>query len=109
MIARGRGWFSSGRKLRTKIERPWPPGYEACNLNSLCCIFTNRSRTHLHRVVQFPLGLACTVRCVRPLPAKGTSVKLRESNLDKLGQRVFDVLVIGGGINGAVSAAALAA
>jgi glycerol-3-phosphate dehydrogenase len=36
-------------------------------------------------------------------------VKLRESNLDKLGQRVFDVLVIGGGINGAVSAAALSA
>ncbi|MDB4977342.1 MAG: glpD 2 [Myxococcaceae bacterium] len=36
-------------------------------------------------------------------------MKLRESNLDKLGQRVFDVLVIGGGINGAVSAAALAA
>jgi glycerol-3-phosphate dehydrogenase len=36
-------------------------------------------------------------------------VKLRASNLDKLGQRVFDVLVIGGGINGAVSAAALSA
>ncbi|MEY4511705.1 MAG: Aerobic glycerol-3-phosphate dehydrogenase [Pseudomonadota bacterium] len=36
-------------------------------------------------------------------------MKLRESNLDKLGQRVFDVLVIGGGINGAVSAAALSA
>jgi glycerol-3-phosphate dehydrogenase len=34
-------------------------------------------------------------------------VKLRESNLDKLEQRVFDVLIIGGGINGAVSAAAL--
>jgi glycerol-3-phosphate dehydrogenase len=34
-------------------------------------------------------------------------VKLRESNLDKLDERVFDVLVIGGGINGAVSAAAL--
>jgi glycerol-3-phosphate dehydrogenase len=36
-------------------------------------------------------------------------VKLRESNLDKLGQRPFDVLIIGGGINGAVSAAALCA
>jgi glycerol-3-phosphate dehydrogenase len=36
-------------------------------------------------------------------------VKLRESNLDKLGQRVFDVLIVGGGINGAVSAAALSA
>jgi glycerol-3-phosphate dehydrogenase len=36
-------------------------------------------------------------------------VKLRESNLEKLGQRTFDVLIIGGGINGAVSAAALAA
>ena len=34
-------------------------------------------------------------------------MKLRDSNLDKLGQRVFDVLIIGGGINGAVSAAAL--
>jgi glycerol-3-phosphate dehydrogenase len=34
-------------------------------------------------------------------------VKLRESNLDKLDERVFDVLIIGGGINGAVSAAAL--
>ncbi len=34
-------------------------------------------------------------------------MKLRESNLDKLGQRVFDVLIIGGGVNGAVSAAAL--
>ncbi|WP_295887353.1 glycerol-3-phosphate dehydrogenase/oxidase [uncultured Thiohalocapsa sp.] len=32
---------------------------------------------------------------------------LRESNIDKLGQRTFDVLVVGGGINGAVSAAAL--
>ncbi len=36
-------------------------------------------------------------------------MKLRESNLDKLGTRVFDVLIIGGGINGAVSAAALSA
>ena len=36
-------------------------------------------------------------------------MKLRESNLDKLDQRAFDVLVVGGGINGAVSAAALSA
>jgi glycerol-3-phosphate dehydrogenase len=36
-------------------------------------------------------------------------VKLRSSNLDKLDQRTFDVLIIGGGINGAVSAAALSA
>lgn len=34
---------------------------------------------------------------------------LRTTNLDKLDDRVFDVLVVGGGINGAVSAAALAA
>src|SRR3954451_3557383 len=34
---------------------------------------------------------------------------LRETNLDKLGTLRFDVLVLGGGINGAVSAAALAA
>jgi glycerol-3-phosphate dehydrogenase len=32
---------------------------------------------------------------------------LRESNLDKLDQDVFDVLIVGGGINGAVSASAL--
>ena len=33
---------------------------------------------------------------------------LRNSNIEKLGEQVFDVLVVGGGINGAVSAAALA-
>ena len=35
-------------------------------------------------------------------------MQLRDSNLAKLDDRVFDVLIIGGGINGAVSAAALA-
>lgn len=35
-------------------------------------------------------------------------MQLRESNLDKLPQTTYDVLIIGGGINGAVSAAALA-
>lgn len=34
---------------------------------------------------------------------------LRDSNLEKLDRRVYDVLVVGGGINGAVSAAALSA
>ncbi|MEL6544366.1 MAG: FAD-dependent oxidoreductase, partial [Myxococcota bacterium] len=34
---------------------------------------------------------------------------LRETNLNKMSEREFDVLIIGGGINGAVSAAALAA
>ena len=34
-------------------------------------------------------------------------MQLRESNIDKLPGRVFDALIIGGGINGAVSAAAL--
>ncbi len=34
---------------------------------------------------------------------------LRKSNIQKLPQKIFDVLIIGGGINGAVSAAALAA
>ena len=34
---------------------------------------------------------------------------LRETNIEKLGQGVYDVLVLGGGINGAVAAAALAA
>jgi len=36
-------------------------------------------------------------------------VALRETNLDKLDGGVFDVLIVGGGINGAVSAAALSA
>ena len=35
-------------------------------------------------------------------------MKLRDSNIEKLGQGDYDALVIGGGINGAVSAAALA-
>lgn len=35
--------------------------------------------------------------------------ELRESNLTKLQQQVFDVIIVGGGINGAVAAAALAA
>ena len=34
-------------------------------------------------------------------------MKLRSSNIEKLEQATFDVLIIGGGINGAVSAAAL--
>src|ERR1700733_12171694 len=33
----------------------------------------------------------------------------RDANVARLGERVFDVLVVGGGINGAVSAACLAA
>ncbi|MBC8257429.1 MAG: glycerol-3-phosphate dehydrogenase/oxidase [SAR324 cluster bacterium] len=36
-------------------------------------------------------------------------MNLRESNIEKLKNRTFDVLIIGGGINGAVSATALAA
>ena len=36
-------------------------------------------------------------------------MKLRESNLHRLETRDFDVLIVGGGINGAVSASALAA
>jgi len=36
-------------------------------------------------------------------------VALRETNLDKLDRGSFDVLIVGGGINGAVSAAALSA
>jgi glycerol-3-phosphate dehydrogenase len=36
-------------------------------------------------------------------------MKLRETNLQRLDQGIFDVLVLGGGINGAVSAACLAA
>ena len=34
-------------------------------------------------------------------------MELRTENLEKLGQSVHDVLVVGGGINGAVAAAAL--
>ena len=33
---------------------------------------------------------------------------LRETNISKLGTDTFDVLIVGGGINGAVSATALA-
>ncbi len=36
-------------------------------------------------------------------------MKLRSSNIEKLSREEFDVLIIGGGINGAVSAAALSA
>jgi glycerol-3-phosphate dehydrogenase len=36
-------------------------------------------------------------------------MSLRDNNLRKLGDQLFDVLVLGGGINGAVSAAALSA
>jgi len=35
-------------------------------------------------------------------------MQLRQTNIDKLNSEIFDVLVVGGGINGAVSAAALA-
>ncbi len=34
-------------------------------------------------------------------------MKLRQSNIDRLDQREFDVLIVGGGINGAVSASSL--
>jgi len=37
------------------------------------------------------------------------AITLRNSNLEKLGEEEFDVLVLGGGINGAVAAASLAA
>src|SRR5210317_386930 len=36
------------------------------------------------------------------------AISLRESNVQKLREQAFDVLIVGGGINGAVSAAALA-
>src|SRR5580658_7908262 len=36
-------------------------------------------------------------------------MKLRETNLAKLAEETFDVCIVGGGINGAVSAASLAA
>ncbi|RLQ23373.1 FAD-dependent oxidoreductase [Seongchinamella sediminis] len=36
------------------------------------------------------------------------AISLRNSNLQKLGEQVYDVLIVGGGINGAVAAAALA-
>jgi len=37
------------------------------------------------------------------------AVTLRDSNVEKLGEQAFDVLIVGGGINGAVAAASLAA
>ncbi len=41
-------------------------------------------------------------------PRHASAPVLRATNLDRLSRRAFDVLVIGGGINGAVSASALA-
>ena len=55
--------------------------------------------------VRFPESL--TREC--PIENGLTGVDLRHSNLQSLENEVFDVLVVGGGINGAVSAAALAA
>jgi glycerol-3-phosphate dehydrogenase len=43
-----------------------------------------------------------------PGKAERFRMQLRRSNIQKLSQRTYDVLVIGGGINGAVTAAALA-
>ena len=40
---------------------------------------------------------------------KNTVNQLRKSNIQKLPHKTFDVLIIGGGINGAVSAATLVA
>jgi hypothetical protein len=50
-----------------------------------------------------PAGPVYLERMAQPAPT------LRDTNLDKLATLRFDVLVLGGGINGAVSAAALAA
>ena len=36
------------------------------------------------------------------------AISLRESNVQKLREQAFDVLIVGGGINGAVAAASLA-
>ena len=36
-------------------------------------------------------------------------MNLRDRNIKKISEIIFDVLIIGGGINGAVSAAALSA
>ena len=54
-----------------------------------------------------------SLRALRARPAGAVlpparTVTLRETNLHKLEEGTFDVLVLGGGINGAVSAAALA-
>src|SRR4051812_9637974 len=78
----------SGRKVLTKMGVPSRAG----SRNSLAFIVAHGTRTSGRGVVQFVARV---------------SVKLRESNLVKLGQREFDVLIVGGGINGAVSAAAL--
>jgi glycerol-3-phosphate dehydrogenase len=42
-------------------------------------------------------------------PERQDGMSLRQTNLEKLADGVFDVVIIGGGINGAVSAAALSA
>ncbi|MDO6805220.1 FAD-dependent oxidoreductase, partial [Wenyingzhuangia sp. 1_MG-2023] len=52
----------------------------------------------------------CSVWCWNKLPAanKEKRVTLRQDTLKQLDGECFDVLIVGGGINGAVSAAALA-
>src|SRR5271155_1433417 len=49
-----------------------------------------------------------SVRCYIAVAEGAQAMTLRDDNLDRLGEQPFDVLVLGGGINGAVSAAALA-
>src|SRR5207253_2881460 len=58
------------------------------------------------RALSRPLGAG---RPVYPRGMTQPTPTLRATNLDKLAAQQFDVLVLGGGINGAVSAAALAA
>src|SRR5271155_4222141 len=49
-----------------------------------------------------------SVRCYIAVAEGAEEMTLRDGNLERLGEQAFDVLVLGGGINGAVSAAALA-
>jgi glycerol-3-phosphate dehydrogenase len=53
-----------------------------------------------------PRAAAARLRCKMHAQAMPS---LRETNVARLGASVFDVLIVGGGINGAVSAASLAA
>ncbi len=61
------------------------------------------------------MGPAASVRSIRPIGSNPYAiatvppVELRQQNLDRLSGGSFDVLIIGGGINGAVTAASLAA
>jgi glycerol-3-phosphate dehydrogenase len=111
---------STWSPMRTGVDglagRPFT---RTCPLRQAAAEFERvlNSRTaHIHwstRVVAFvPVSIATVSRTGKsarpPAEREAGGMALRETHLDRLRNGSFDVLVVGGGINGAVSAAALA-